>query len=45
MQGSVETLMQLRCDASDGVFRNHFITNLPQNLLIKNLQNAVTNIW
>jgi len=45
MQGSVETLTQLRCDASDGIFRNHFITNLPQNLLIKNLRNAVTNIW
>ena len=37
-QGSVATPTQLRCDASDGIFSNHFSTSFPQNLLIKNLK-------
>jgi len=37
-QVSVATPTQLRCDASDGIFSNHFSTSFLQNLLIKNLK-------
>jgi len=39
-QGSVT--MQLR---RGGIFNNHFITNFPQNMWVKNFEKKAANIW
>jgi len=46
-QGNLATPTQLRCDASAGIFSNHFITNFPQNVSIKILKihEYLATIW